>query len=63
VWDMTTGHITWSFRNFSASQAGAACSVGTDAYNLNHSAETGAYTGPAVARPASVGLWMAFRLS
>jgi hypothetical protein len=63
VWDMTTGGMTRSFRNFSASQAGAACNVGTDAYNLNHSAATGAYTGPAVARPASVGLWMAFRLN
>ena len=62
VWDMANDSATFIARNFSVSQAGAMCKVGTQAYNLNHSFSTGAYTGPAVATPKSVGLWMSFRL-
>jgi hypothetical protein len=62
VWTMASDSPTFLFRNFSMTQAAAMCPVGTQLYNLNYNLSTGAYTGPQVTRPPSVGMWMTFRL-
>lgn len=61
VWDMDTGTMTFTARNYTLNQAAAMCKVGSQAYLLAHDA-AGTYTGPPVPQPRAVGMWMAFQL-
>jgi hypothetical protein len=67
VWHKVTGpngNPFWFDRNYSMSQAAEMCSVGTRRYLtfMDPDSPTGGYTGPPVAKPPSVGMYMMFRL-
>jgi hypothetical protein len=62
VWHKPAGKPFWFDRNYTMSQAAEMCSVGTKPYLTHLDESSGAYTGPPVAKPPSVEMFMMFRL-